>query len=274
MAAEDNPRVPLSPAVRPYDHVLLDLDGCLWIGDEPTDRAQLAVTALREAGKRLRFLTNDPRPSGEDFVRKLWRLGFQASLDEIASVGAAVQHALVTRPGGGSAFVIGSRAMIDHVAAAGLRIVNRTEFASRADVVVVAGHDDFDFGELRTATQAVLRGADLVGASRDPSFPMPDGPWPGTGALLAAVETATGVTAGRIIGKPERPFYEAALERLGPGRALGVGDRLELDVAGAHAAGIDAALVLTGGATAQQAAAADPAPRHVAASLAALVLGA
>ena len=265
----------VSPTVRPYDHFLLDLDGCLWIGDEPTERAPDAVAALREAGKRVLFLTNDPRHSAEDFVRKLWRLGFRASVDEIASVGAAVQHLLASRgPGAGSAFVIGPQALIDHVAAAGCRIVNNTEFASRADVVVVAGHEDFDYRELRIATQAVLRGAELIGATRDPVFPMPDGPWPGTGAVLAAVETATGVRAEVLAGKPEPAFYAAALDRLGPGRTLGVGDRLDVDVAGAHGAGIDAALVLTGGATRAQAEAAERPPRHIADSLARLVLGA
>ena len=91
-----------------------------------------------------------------------------------------------------TAFVIGSEAMHRHVADAGLRIVNRTDLATRADVVVVAAHDRFDYDELRSATQAVLRGAELIGAGRDRTFPMSDGMWPGTGAVLAAVETATG----------------------------------------------------------------------------------
>jgi len=63
--------VPLSPLLARYDHVLLDLDGCVWVGDEPTPRAPEAVTALRAAGKGVAFVTNDARHSGEDFVRKL-----------------------------------------------------------------------------------------------------------------------------------------------------------------------------------------------------------
>ena len=265
----------LSAAVRGYDHVLLDLDGCLWVGDEPTERAPEAVAALRQAGKRLLFLTNDPRHSAEELVRKLWRLGFQASVDEVASVGAAVQHHLATHRAGGSAFVIGAQAMVDHVAAAGMRVVNHTDLAARADVVVVAAHEAFGYGELRTAVQAVVRGAELIGATRDATFPMPDGPWPGTGSILAAVEAAAGVPAAMLAGKPEPAFYAAALDRLGPGRALGIGDNLAVDVRGAQAAGIDAALVLTG-ATGREAALAaqDPRPDHVAASLAALVLDA
>jgi len=264
--------LPLSAAVRPYDHILLDLDGCLWVGDEALPGAVDAVSALREAEKSILFLTNDVRHPPEGFVRKLWRLGFQASLPEILSVGAAVQFALAERPGGGTAFVVGSQALVDHVAEAGLRVVNGTQFATRADVVVVGGHDDFVFEELKVATQAVLRGADLIGATRDAVFPMPDGPWPGTGAVLAAVETAVGRKASMVIGKPEPTMYEAARDRLGPGRILGVGDRLEIDVLGARRAGLDQALVLTGGASRIEAEAAEPSPTFIADSLATLVL--
>ncbi len=261
----------LSPAIRRYDHFLLDLDGCLWLGDEPIAGAADAVTALREAGKSVLFLTNDVRQAPEGFVRKLWRLGFQASLPEVMSAGAAVQYTLAER-NRGTAYVVGSQALVDHVAEAGLRVVNNTPFAIRADVVVVAAHDDLSYEELKVATQAVLRGAELIGATRDSSFPMPDGQWPGTGAVLAAIETAAGIRASRIVGKPEEVMYAAARDRLGPGRTLAVGDRLDIDIAGARRAGLDSALVLTGGTTRAEADAADPRPTHVADSLAALVL--
>jgi HAD superfamily hydrolase (TIGR01450 family) len=256
-----------------YDHVLLDLDGCVWVGDAALPGAPEAVAALREAGTSVLFLTNDVRHAPEAFVRKLWRLGVQASLDEVVSVGAALQFRLAGRNGQGAAYVIGSQALVDHVADAGLRVVNGTRFATRADVVVVGGHDALVFEELKLATQAVLRGADLIGASRDATFPMPDGPWPGTGAVLAAVEAATGRRASTIVGKPELPMYEAARDRLGPGRILAVGDRLDVDVAGARRAGMDSALVLTGAATRADVEAAEEPPTLVADSLAALVLG-
>src|SRR5438552_1042333 len=102
--------------------------------------------------------------------------------------------------------------------------------------------------------------------ARDPTFPMPDGPWPGTGAVVAAVEAATGVRA-HSVGKPEPQLFLAAVDRLGPGRALVVGDRIDADVAGAVAAGLDAALVLTGASSELEARAADPAPALVAAPL-------
>jgi HAD superfamily hydrolase (TIGR01450 family) len=267
--------VPLSAIARRYDHFLIDLDGCLWVGEEPTDRAAEALAALREARKGIIFLTNDAGHSPEEFVRKLWRLGFRASLAEIVTAGAALQFSLAGREDGGAAFVIGSRALIDHVAQAGLRIVNNTEFATRADIVVVADHQGFNYVELRVATQAVLRGARLIGLTRDRTFPMPDGPWPGAGALLAAIETACARTADEVVGKPEPGMYDTARDRLGEGRVLAIGDRLDADVAGARRAGLDSALVLTGATEAAEVTGAEKetgGPTFVADSLAALVL--
>jgi HAD superfamily hydrolase (TIGR01450 family) len=262
----------VSSLVDRYDHVLLDLDGCVWVGDECTEGAVDAVAALRAAGKGLAFVTNDARHAGEEFVRKLWRLGLQASLEEVVTVGGALQFTLAERHAGSSAVVIGSPAVHRHVEAAGLRIVNGTAFASRADVVVVAGHDGFDFHELREATQAALRGAHLLGAGRDPTYPMPDGPWPGSGAVLAAVETACGREA-ETVGKPRPALLRTALDRLGPGRALMVGDRVDADLAGAAAAGVDGAIVLTGAADRAAAeAATEPRPVAIAERLATLVL--
>ena len=261
----------LTPRIARYDQVLLDLDGCLWVGETALEGAPEAVAALRDAGKAVAFLTNDVRHAPEEFVRKLWRLGFQAALSEVVTVGATIQYLLSERDGG-AAFVVGAQALVEHVAEAGLRIVNRTEFATRADVVVVGAHERLSYEEIRIAAQAVRRGAELIGATRDATFPMPDGPWPGSGAVLAAIETAAGRDADRIAGKPEPAMYAAARDRLGAGRCLAVGDRIEIDVVGAQRAGIDAALVLTGGVTHAEARAADPPPTLVAESLAALVL--
>jgi ribonucleotide monophosphatase NagD (HAD superfamily) len=140
-------------------------------------------------------------------------------------------------------------------------------------VVVVAAHDDFDSDELREATQAVLAGAEMIAAGRDRTFPAEDGMWPGTGAIVAALEYATGASA-KIVGKPEAQIFETALDRLDGGRTLVVGDRLDADLAGAAAAGLDGAIVLTGVATEAEArAATNPAPVAVAPDLHSLVVG-
>jgi glycerol-1-phosphatase len=261
----------LSPLLATYDHVLLDLDGCVWVGDVLTPHAREALAELRAAGRTLAFVTNDSRRSPEEYVRKLWALGLQASLEEVVTVGAAMQFLLAERLSGALTFVIGSPAIFRHVAESGQRIVNGTPQASSAELVVVAGHDGFDYEELRIATQAVLAGADIVAADRDRTFPAADGPRPGTGPIVAALEYATGASA-RVVGKPEPLLVRTAIDRLGAGRALMVGDRLDADLAAAAAAGVDGAIVLTGVTTRDQAeAASDPSPVAVADTLHALV---
>ena len=261
----------LSSLAKSYDHVLLDLDGCVWVGDGPTPGAVEAVAELRKAGKGLAFLTNDVWRTAEELVQKLWSMGFQASLDEVVTPGGALQHLLAEEHSSGSAVVVGSAALIRHVTDAGLRVVNGTDVVGRADVVVVGAHEALSYDELRDATQAVLAGARLIGANRDRVFPMPGGPWPSSGSVLAAVEYATGAVA-ETLGKPSPRLFHTALDRLGAGRALMVGDRIESDLHGAHAAGVDAALVLTGVATREDAEAADPAPVAITETLADLLV--
>ena len=184
-----------------------------------------------------------------------------------------MQHLLATTRAGRTAFVIGTEALHRHVADAGLRILNGTDLASRAEVVVVAGTELLVYDDLRNASLAARRGADFLATGRDPTMPMPDGLWPGTGAIVVAIEYASGREAA-IVGKPEPQLLHTALDRLGEGRTLVVGDRIDTDIAAAAAAHLDSALVLTGGASREEAAALkDGKPVHVADSLGALVLG-
>jgi HAD superfamily hydrolase (TIGR01450 family) len=263
----------LAPLLLPYDQVVLDLDGCVWLGDDAIDGSVAAIEALRAAGKRIAFATNDPRRPTEETVAKLWRVGVQASLADVVTVGGAVQHLLAETRHGRSAFVIGTQALCDHVDAAGLTVLNGSDRAAAAEVVILGGTDDVTFEDLKLATLALRAGADFLATGRDPTYPMPDGLWPGTGAILAAVETASGCSA-EIVGKPEPQLFLTAVDRLGQGRTLVVGDRLDADVAGAAAAGLDAALVLSGGTSEAEASAAKgPKPIAVAANLGALVNG-
>jgi HAD superfamily hydrolase (TIGR01450 family) len=244
--------VPLSPLASAYDQLVLDLDGCVWIGDQPIDGSVEAIAALREAGKRVAFVTNNPRRGAEDYVQRLWAIGVQASVADVVTVGGAVQHLLAETRSGRTAFVVGTPTLLEHVTDAGVKVLNGTDLATRADLVVVGGTDDLVYDDLRVATLALRRGADFLATSRDATHPMPDGLWPGTGAIVAALEYASERRAA-IVGKPEPQLLLTAIDRMGDGRTLAVGDRLDTDVAGAAKAGVDAALVLSGGTTAEQA---------------------
>jgi glycerol 3-phosphatase-2 len=263
--------MPLSPLLAKYDNVLLDLDGCVWVGNECTRGAPEAIGELRAAGKSLAFITNDSRRSPEEYVRKLWSLGLRASLEEVVTVGGAVQHVLAERQRRG-VYVIGSPAIFRHVADSGQRIVNGTSRATQAELVVVAGHDELRFSHLREAIQSVLAGAEMIATNRDRTYPTDDGLSPGTGAIVAALEYATERTA-TIVGKPQPQIFRTALDRTGDGRTLVIGDRLDADLAGAAAAGLDGAIVLTGVTSRVQAeAATDPAPVAIAEDLHSLLL--
>jgi HAD superfamily hydrolase (TIGR01450 family) len=154
---------------------------------------------------------------------------------------------------------------------AGLRVLNGTDLASRAEVVVVGGTEELIYDDLRYAALAVRRGADFLATARDPTYPQPDGLWPGTGAIVAAIEVASGRRA-EIVGKPEPQLFLTALDRLGAGRTLVVGDRLDTDLAAAAAAELDGALVLTGETTREELDGFEPEPVAVAETLAELLV--
>jgi glycerol-1-phosphatase len=264
--------MPLSALLRQYDQVIMDLDGCVYLGGDAIDGAPEAIAALREAEKRIAFVTNDPRSATEDYVQRLWGMGVRASLADVVTVGGALQHLLAERYRGRTVYAIGTEALRRHVADSGVRLLNDTDLATRADVVVVGGTEDLVYEDLRVAALALRRGAEFLTTGRDPTYPMPDGLWPGTGAIVAALEYATDRTAA-VVGKPEPQLFFTALDRLGEGRTLVVGDRLDSDVAAAGKAHLDAALVLSGGTTAAEAAAApEPKPVKVARDLRELVL--
>jgi glycerol 3-phosphatase-2 len=227
----------------PYDAILLDLDGVLYRWPEPIPGAAEAVAALRKAGKRVAFVTNNSSRTPAQVVERLASVGVDAKPEEVVTSALATATILAGR-GIGSAFVIGEEGLLKALAEAGVAVVDSS--SDDVDVVVVGFDRGADYMKLKDASVLVERGASLVASNADPSFPAPGGEsWPGAGALLAAIETTTG-TRGEVFGKPEPPLFERALASAGGGRPLVVGDRLDTDIAGASRLGWDSALVLTG----------------------------
>ena len=226
----------------PYDVILLDLDGVLYRWPEPIPGAAETVAALRKAGKRIAFVTNNSSRTPAQVVERLASVGVDAAAEEVVS-SALVTATILAERGTGSAFVIGEEGLVEALTDAGIRVVDASE---EVDAVVVGFDRGADYTTLKEASVLVQRGVALVASNADPSFPAPGGEsWPGAGALLAAIETTTG-TRGEVFGKPEAPLFERALASAGGGRALVVGDRLDTDIAGASRLGWDSALVLTG----------------------------
>ena len=255
-----------------FDGLLVDLDGVVWIGREMVPGAIEALRGLLDAGKRIVFVTNNPARPAALYAERLTGAGVPTEPERVVTAGEATAHLVAERLGtGGAVFAIGAPAFHETLAETGLELVDG-EAARRASAVVVSGHRGFDYEELLTATKALQGGAGLFATSRDPTLPMPGGEWPGTGAVLAAVETATGAKA-EIGGKPERYLFDLARERLGGGavRVAMVGDRVSSDIEGGRRAGLETILVLTGATSKEETESAIPSPDHVVDNLAELL---
>jgi len=246
-----------------YDGFLVDLDGVVWEGRVFLPGAVEALRALLEDGKEVVFVTNNSVRSPDAYAERLRDGGIPVANGLVVTGGVATARLAAEGVGSdGTAFVIGAPGFKEIVASTGLTLVDG-ESAQAADAVVVSAHREFDYGELLTATRALQRGAALFGTSRDPTLPMPGGAWPGTGATLAAVETASGKRA-EIGGKPEPHLFDEARELIaGAGRVAMVGDRIASDIEGGRRAGLATVLVLTGACSREEAAAAEPPPDHV-----------
>jgi phosphoglycolate/pyridoxal phosphate phosphatase family enzyme len=254
-----------------FDGLLVDLDGVVWIGREPVPGSPETLASLLAAGKRIVFVTNNPGKLPAAYAERLRELGVEVGAEQIVTAGVVVARLAGEAAGeGGGVFVIGAAPLKEMVAGTGARLLEGEE-AWEAKAVVVSGHRGFDYGELLTAKRALERGAALFATSHDPTMPYPGGELPGTGAILAAVETASGRRA-EIAGKPERHLFEMAREALGEcERVAMVGDRLSSDIEGGRRAGLETILVLSGTTSREEAAAADPAPDFVLENLSGLL---
>jgi 4-nitrophenyl phosphatase len=237
----------------------LDLDGVVWLGDQPVPGAAAAVARLREAGHDVLFCTNSSMLPVADVEAKLARHGIPATGDVVTSATAA---ATLIEPGE-RVLVCGGAGVVDAIERRGAVAVREGPAAA----VMVGLHLDFDYERLRVAAGAVRSGARFVATNDDATYPTAEGPIPGGGAIVAAVAVASG-RPPVVAGKPHAPMVDLVRGRLGEGGVM-VGDRPETDGRFAVALGYRFALVLTGVTTSPDGV--DPPPDLVAQDLPALV---
>jgi NagD protein len=239
-----------------------DLDGTTYLGDALLPGAERAISAVRARGRPVRFLSNNPLHSREDYAAKLTRLGLPTTAaDVVNSSFVLVRHLSRTAPRA-RLFVIGEDSIKDELTAAGFPLIERPE---DVDIVVACFDRSFDYRKLQIAFDAVRAGARFIATNRDAYCPTPDGGLPDCAAVIAAVEACTGHLVEEVVGKPSAIMGGMLTELLGtpPADSLMVGDRLETDIAMGRAAGMATAVVLTGVSTAQAVARADVQPDYV-----------
>ncbi|MFN2488979.1 MAG: HAD-IIA family hydrolase [Actinomycetota bacterium] len=258
---------------RGVDGLVCDLDGVVYRGDVPIGGAAEAIARLRAAGVKIVFCTNNSRATTSEYGYKLAGLGIETIDREILTSAVVTGEVLAGRGCAGKrVIVIGGDGLRQSLTEAGLVIVEDADDTS-ADVVAVGLDTSFDYEAMRVAALALRAGAEFIATNDDATWPAPHGEqWPGAGALLAALERASG-RSPEVMGKPHLPMLDAAERRLlGAKNIALVGDRAETDLAGGVAKGWTTILVLSGVTHPGDERSIEPAPDVVIDSLADLTL--
>jgi HAD superfamily hydrolase (TIGR01450 family) len=240
--------------MRDYRAFILDLDGVIYRSESLLPGAREFISWADATGRTLLFLSNNSFATPDEVTAKLARLGAPAPEGRVLTAGDAAARYIAARHPGGSVYVLGLAALEGMAERAGLRVVWRDGMGGPPPDALLVGLDfNLSYDRLRRGLRAILAGADFIAVNRDPMLPVEGGLDPGTGSIVAALEYASGRTA-EIVGKPAPGVMLAALRAMGAqaDETLVVGDGLELDIVAGHAAGMGAALVLTGMSTRAQ----------------------
>ncbi len=207
---------------------IVDLDGVIWLTGEPIGAVAEAVAHLRSCGIRLAFATNNSAPTTDELLARLDRIGVAASAGDLATSAAAVASMLDP---GQSVRLLAEGGVTEALEARGVRTVTGGGCVT-VDAAVVGWSHVFDFDSLAATATAARTSGRLIGTNEDPTHPTPNGLMPGSGALLAAVATASGVVP-EIAGKPHAPMASLMKDRFGfddgdPGVVM-IGDQPRTD---------------------------------------------
>jgi len=242
---------------------IFDLDGTVYLGDKLIDGASEAIRTLRERGDKVVFLSNKPIATRQSYAHKLTKMGIPTSVQDVLNSSLILARYLqkVCQPGD-KVLVIGEEPIRDELRDHGIAISDNPQEVRYA---VLSWDRRFTYDKLNNLYQAVVRGATVIASNPDRTCPMEDGQIPDTGALIGALEGATGKPIDLVVGKPSRIAAEAAVQHLGLDYAdcYMVGDRLETDIKMGNENGMNSVLVLTGISTREMAETSEYRPRYI-----------
>ena len=229
----------LKPHLDAFRAFILDCDGVLWRGDTPIPGAAEAVNALKASGKTVVFVTNNATLSRKGYVEKMRRMGIEATLDDVYC-SSYITARVLRRKGIRKVFVIGEPGLVEELMEQGVEQVEPEE----AECLVVGLDRDLTYRKLVEALKCLRRGALFVATNIDPTLPVEHDVLPGAGAIVAALEAASGRKPDIVVGKPSPVMFQIVLEEkhLQPSEVLVIGDRLDTDVMGAKRVGLAAAI--------------------------------
>jgi NagD protein len=222
---------------------LIDMDGVLYRGSELIPGADAFVRQLRTLDIPFRLLTNNSQRTRRDMVAKVARLGIDVEEEHIFTSAMATARFLAQQKPGGTAYVIGEGGLLTALHQNGYAVVDHDP-----DYVIVGEGRAFTLELVEAAVRMLLGGAKLIATNLDPNCPTQDGLRPGCGAMVAMLETATGIKAFSV-GKPSPVMMRAARKELGlsTDETTMIGDTMETDILGGVQLGFHTVLVLSGG---------------------------
>lgn len=224
---------------------LLDMDGTIYLDEDLFPGTRPFLDAVRSAGGRYLFLTNNSSRSVDAYIEKLARMGIEADRgDFLTSVDALIAHLRAGAPYR-RCYAFGTRTFREQLEEAGIPVTDRRE--EDVDCLLIGFDTELSFQKLEDACILLNRGVDFIATNPDWVCPTWYGSVPDCGSVCEMLFRATG-RRPLVIGKPRPAMALLALERTGfaPEEALMVGDRLYTDVACGVNAGIDTAFVLSG----------------------------
>jgi len=221
---------------------LIDMDGVIYRGKQLIPGADRFIQRLLDGQIPFAFLTNNSQRTRRDVVAKLARMGIIVSDQHIFTCAMATARFLASQKPNGSAFVIGEGGLLQALHTNGYAIVD-----DDPDYVVVGEGRTFTMETVEAAVRMIMRGARLIATNLDPNCPTAAGLRPGCGAIVAMLETATGLKAFSV-GKPSPVMMRAARKELGlaAGETVMIGDTMETDILGGVSMGYRSVLVLSG----------------------------
>jgi 4-nitrophenyl phosphatase len=236
------PRVP----DRLYAGYVFDLDGTIYLGSELLPGAARLVQALRDMGRKVVFVSNNPTRDPEEYAEKLSDLGVPTPPSEVINTVVTTTDWLAVNAPEATVFPVSEEPLKRALRRRGIRI---SEDPAEIDIVIASYDRHFEYRKLQIAFDAIRAGARLVATNPDRFCPFPDGRGePDAASITAAIEACTGASCELHFGKPGPVMLQAVADALGlaPADCLLTGDRLTTDIRAAHEASMASALVLTG----------------------------
>lgn len=219
---------------------LIDLEGALLERGQPAPGAAELIQHLQLTHQPYRFISDQRYGTAKELGVRLRRLGFRIDEARVFTSATATARFLARQEPGGTAFVVGDGGMVQALQRSGFAVDDQ-----HPDYVVVAEGDALSMSLLQRAVNLVRAGAKLIAASLDPAVATRDGIAPGSGAIVSALETATGRKALSLGRRSPVTVCEAARE-LGtaPSQTILITDKMDPDVLTGLQLGVVTVLVM------------------------------